>query len=230
MLRRFRVVIRRVMRPKAMIAGLFAVALIATGGPTASAQSHTNQKAQAKNNTKKQTTVVVNEGDNLSGIATDHQTTYQRLYDANTNINDPDLIYPGQQIRVPDPSEQLAHRDIPANAAPVIAAAAPTPAPAPQPVATYQAPVSHTVSYSTASAPAVGGGSMWDRIAACESGGNWSINTGNGYYGGLQFTQATWVGAGGLAYAPRADLATRDQQIAIASKLALSNWPVCGRL
>lgn len=71
-------------------------------------------------------------------------------------------------------------------------------------------------------------GSMWDRIAACESGGNWSINTGNGYYGGLQFTIQTWLGAGGGKYAPRADLATREQQIAIASKLALSNWPVCG--
>ena len=60
-------------------------------------------------------------------------------------------------------------------------------------------------------------GRDYDAIAACESGGNWSINTGNGYYGGLQFAQSTWVGAGGLEYAPRADLATREQQIAIAS-------------
>jgi len=81
---------------------------------------------------------------------------------------------------------------------------------------------------SSAPAPAAGG-TQWDRIAQCESGGNWAINTGNGYYGGLQFTQATWIGAGGGAYAPRADLATREQQIAVASTLALSNWPVCGR-
>ncbi|MBC9956191.1 resuscitation-promoting factor [Yimella sp. cx-51] len=60
---------------------------------------------------------------------------------------------------------------------------------------------------------------MWDRIAQCESGGNWSINTGNGYYGGLQFAFASWVGAGGTKYAPRADLATRAQQITIANKL-----------
>jgi hypothetical protein len=72
-------------------------------------------------------------------------------------------------------------------------------------------------------------GINWDGIAGCESGGNWSINTGNGYYGGLQFTQQTWIGAGGGAYAPRADLATREQQIAVASGLALSNWPVCQR-
>ena len=67
----------------------------------------------------------------------------------------------------------------------------------------------------------------WDCIAACESGGNWSINTGNGYYGGLQFSMATWEGAGGLAYAPRADLATRAEQIAVASTLDLGNWPHC---
>lgn len=59
----------------------------------------------------------------------------------------------------------------------------------------------------------------WDCIAAKESGGDWSINTGNGYYGGLQFAQSTWKGAGGLAYAARADLATREQQIAVASTL-----------
>jgi hypothetical protein len=67
----------------------------------------------------------------------------------------------------------------------------------------------------------------WDSIARCESGGNWSTNTGNGYYGGLQFNQSTWVSAGGLAYAPRADLATREQQIAVASRLPRSSWPNC---
>lgn len=69
----------------------------------------------------------------------------------------------------------------------------------------------------------------WDAIASCESGGNWHINTGNGYYGGLQFTRDTWLSAGGGKYAPRADLATKDEQIAIASTLGLGNWPVCGK-
>ncbi|MFD8782922.1 transglycosylase family protein [Kitasatospora sp. NPDC059599] len=77
-----------------------------------------------------------------------------------------------------------------------------------------------------------GGRYDWDSVAACESSGNWRVNTGNGYYGGLQFDQATWRENGGLAYAPRADLATRDQQIAVAQHLAghrgLSPWPVCG--
>ena len=73
--------------------------------------------------------------------------------------------------------------------------------------------------------------SVWDAVAFCESTNNWSINTGNGFYGGLQFTQSTWAEFGGLAYAPRADLATKDQQIAIAEKvLAVQGpgaWPVC---
>lgn len=73
--------------------------------------------------------------------------------------------------------------------------------------------------------------STWDKVAACESGNNWSINTGNGFYGGLQFTRSTWAAYGGLAYAPRADLATKTQQITIAEKVLRSQgpgaWPVC---
>ncbi|MDT3399388.1 transglycosylase family protein [Streptomyces sp. B1866] len=73
--------------------------------------------------------------------------------------------------------------------------------------------------------------STWDKVAQCESTGNWHINTGNGFYGGLQFTQSTWSEFGGTKYAPRADLATKDQQIAIAEKvLAVQGpgaWPVC---
>jgi len=89
-----------------------------------------------------------------------------------------------------------------------------TPAPAPAPAQTYT---------ST--------GSVWDRIAACESGGNWAINTGNGYYGGLQFSSSTWLGYGGGAYAPTANLASREQQIAIAERVQAAQgwgaWPVC---
>jgi len=67
--------------------------------------------------------------------------------------------------------------------------------------------------------------STWDAVAQCESSGNWSINTGNGFYGGLQFTQSTWAAYGGTEYASRADLATKDQQIAVAEKtLAGQGW------
>ncbi|MFE7973253.1 transglycosylase family protein [Streptomyces shenzhenensis] len=72
---------------------------------------------------------------------------------------------------------------------------------------------------------------VWDRIARCESGGNWHINTGNGYYGGLQFSAGTWRAYGGTAYAPTADRATRAQQIAVATKVQGAQgwgaWPVC---
>lgn len=59
----------------------------------------------------------------------------------------------------------------------------------------------------------------WDKVAQCESGGDWSINTGNGYYGGLQFSASSWAAAGGTKYAPTADKATKEQQIAAAERL-----------
>ncbi|MFK8911759.1 transglycosylase family protein [Streptomyces sp. YS-3] len=67
--------------------------------------------------------------------------------------------------------------------------------------------------------------STWDAVAQCESGGNWSINTGNGYYGGLQFSQSSWAAAGGTQYASRADLASKGQQIATAEKLLAMQGP-----
>jgi uncharacterized protein YabE (DUF348 family) len=81
--------------------------------------------------------------------------------------------------------------------------------------------------------PPVTNGARWDAIAACESGNNWAINTGNGYFGGVQFDQNTWERHGGLRYAQRADLATREEQIAIAEVTRAHQgwgaWPVCGR-
>ncbi|WP_462419064.1 transglycosylase family protein [Kytococcus sp. Marseille-QA3725] len=72
---------------------------------------------------------------------------------------------------------------------------------------------------------------VWDRVAQCESNGNWSINTGNGFYGGVQFHQVSWAGVGGLAFAPRADLASKSEQIAAARRLLAAQgpgaWPVC---
>ncbi len=76
--------------------------------------------------------------------------------------------------------------------------------------------------------------SVWDAVAQCESSGDWSINTGNGFYGGLQFSASTWNEFGGTQYASRADLATKAQQIAIAQKvLAVQGpnaWPVCSKV
>ncbi|GAB2736881.1 resuscitation-promoting factor protein RpfA [Salinifilum aidingensis] len=73
----------------------------------------------------------------------------------------------------------------------------------------------------------------WDAVAECESGGDWSINTGNGYYGGLQFNQSTWEGYGGTEYASNAADATREQQIAVAERVLQAQgpgaWPVCSQ-
>ncbi|MFD4574176.1 transglycosylase family protein [Streptomyces sp. NPDC058417] len=74
--------------------------------------------------------------------------------------------------------------------------------------------------------------SEWDAVAQCESGGNWSINTGNGYYGGLQFSASTWAAYGGTQYAAQANQASKAQQIEIAEKVLAGQgkgaWPVCG--
>lgn len=81
---------------------------------------------------------------------------------------------------------------------------------------------------------ALPGDEIWDRIAVCESSSNWHANTGNGYYGGLQFNNPTWLSNGGGQYAPRADLATREQQIAIANRVraarGLQPWQCAGEL
>lgn len=91
----------------------------------------------------------------------------------------------------------------------------------------------------TASAPSyASGGTYWDHIAQCESGGNWAENTGNGYYGGLQFDMQTWDAYGGQSFASRPDLASREAQITVATRVrdgygkyparGYSAWPVCG--
>jgi hypothetical protein len=72
---------------------------------------------------------------------------------------------------------------------------------------------------------------VWERVAACESSNRWHVNSGNGYYGGLQFTSSTWRAYGGHRYAPRADLASKGQQIAVAERVLDAQgpgaWPVC---
>lgn len=155
--------------------------------------------------------VTVISGDTLSKIATAYNTTYVRLYDANTQIVNPNVINPGDNIRIPSVDEVLTPRE----------------APAPQPVANRVV----TASRTSIAVPTISDGSVWDQLARCESGGNWAINTGNGYYGGLQFNYGTWQSNGGGAYAERADLATREQQIEIASRLqsarGWSPWPAC---
>lgn len=99
-------------------------------------------------------------------------------------------------------------------------------------VATAATVLAVTVPWSSTLGPADAATSRtWNRLAQCESGGNWHINTGNGYYGGLQFSYGTWQAYGGGKYASRADLASRSEQIVIAEKVLRGQgwgaWPAC---
>lgn len=174
------------------------------------------------------TEVTVERGDTLSGIAKSQDSTMLRMYYANEEIKNPDLIYPGQVFDVPGPDEKLDKRPLyKSTVAPVAAQSRPS-----QSAETATNQTNYQPRQSNAkSTPAAPTGGVWDRLAACESGGNWQINTGNGFYGGLQFTNSTWQAFGGGQYAPRADMASRAQQIAVAENTQATQgwgaWPAC---
>lgn len=157
--------------------------------------------------------VTVAKGDSLSKIANAQGTTWKRLFDANETIADPNVINPGDTIRIPAADEQLASRAVPK---PQVAAAK---------VATKR---SSSQRVASTPAPAVASGSVWDRLAQCESGGNWQINTGNGYYGGLQFLPSTWraVGGTGLPHQHSREEQIKRAEILLA-RSGWGQWPAC---
>jgi LysM repeat protein len=163
--------------------------------------------------------VTVESGDYLSKIAEANGTSYHRLYYANTNIDNPDLIFPGEQFRVPTAEEQLTPRPLPESAPAEVKAQVQAEA-----SSTYTAPAPRP----QVAAPSVANGSVWDSLAMCESGGNWAINTGNGFYGGLQFTLSSWAAVGGSGY-PNA--ASREEQIMrgqmLQARQGWGAWPAC---
>lgn len=167
-----------------------------------------------------QVNVQVQSGDYLEKIANDHNTTYLRLFYANIDVTNPDLIFPGQTLRIPAETEELAARELPSSApAEAVAAVAANPNAGTAPV---------TTAPKRAANFAAGDGSVWDQIAACESGGNWAINTGNGFYGGLQFTLGSWAAVGGSG--SPAD-ASREEQISrgqmLQARQGWGAWPAC---
>lgn len=186
--------------------------------------------AQTPNiNSKQDATVVVQPGDTLTAIATAHQTTYVRIFDANTQVQNPNLIYPGQNLRIPAAAEQLPARPLPGSPAQAPAPAAGDADTASSGLAPTD-PVSAGPSRSSQPlvAASAAGSDVWNKIAQCESGGNWSIDTGNGFYGGLQFTLSSWAAVGGSGYPNHASPA---EQIARAQMLQARQgwgaWPVC---
>jgi len=170
---------------------------------------------------------TVRAGDTLSEIARHEYgraTAWPALWWVNRHqVRNPSMLKVGQRLRLSD-----WHRVRPWLARAALAAVpAPPPAPVAAPAAAPAAPGG-----APAPAPAASGGVNWSAIAQCESGGNWSASTGNGFYGGLQFTQQTWLANGGGQYAPSADQASSAQQIAVAQRVLASQgigaWPVCG--
>jgi hypothetical protein len=177
---------------------------------------------------------TVHQGDTLSTIAAHaygNSADWPAIWWANRHqVPNPNMITAGERLRMP------ASGHVPARIAHAALAAMPAsqPASAPAQAPAGSAPQADPPAVTPVSAPppVSSGGVNWSAIAACESGGNWSADTGNGFYGGLQFTEQTWLAYGGGAYAPSANLASASEQIAVAERVlagqGIGAWPVCG--
>lgn len=125
----------------------------------------------------------------------------------------------------------VAADPVPAAAAPAQQPPAPEAAPEPAPVPAETEVPAAPAPPATPEAPAVPSGSVWDALAQCESNGNWAMNSGNGFHGGIQFMHSTWVSMGGRQWAEYPHEATREQQIEVASRLQAQSgwgqWPAC---
>ncbi len=145
-------------------------------------------------------------GESLADVAKAYgipgEDGWRRLYDANPDIVNPDLVEVGTPVRIPDADEDVEPRELPTPARP-----------------------SRGVSRSGGAR-----GDVWDQLAACESGGNWAADTGNGYYGGLQFSVRSWQAVGGTGMPHHHD---RSVQIAMGQRLRAAQgwgaWPSCAR-
>lgn len=185
-------------------------------------------------------TAVVQAGDTLAEIAAAHGVgDWRRIFDANPHVADPHLLGVGQELRIPAAGEELERRPLPqAEPAPNAGDASTQQVDASQrsTVSEDPTPQQQVGSSSTGteapqqSEPSAAGGGVWDRLAQCESNGNWSANTGNGFYGGLQFTPSSWraVGGQGLPHqASKAEQISRAQQLQ--AQQGWGAWPACSR-
>jgi LysM repeat protein len=175
-------------------------------------------------------TYTVKLGDTLSRIAARHGLGgWRLLYDANPSVKNPNLILVGQQLVIPSGDGLVRHRSLHSGHSSVRHQ---------DRSSSVERTSSHVRSHSSRhsssssrhSSGSVASGGVWDRLAQCESGGNWSTNTGNGFYGGLQFTQSSWRAAGGSGSPQHAG---RSEQIRVAQNLQKMQgwgaWPTCSR-
>jgi|GEM_PF-848103 len=170
-------------------------------------------------------------GDTLSGIARKNCWNYKQFRAANAQVTDPDKIKVNQQLHKLAPVspckpvvvKQVAKKEPDKKATDTTVPSKPADK---KPTATPHSPPQ---------APAIAPDreAVWNKLAQCESSGNWSINTGNGFSGGLQFTPSTWKEYGGTQHAPAAYKASKAEQIAIAERVYIGQgagaWPVCGK-
>ncbi len=183
-------------------------------------EDESSSEQSTKDDDDEEAIVIVEAGDTLASIAKDHGISYVRLFNANDVIDQPDHVIPGTELRIPDNDEELPDRmaEIAAASTPQEPQerSEPAPEPEPQPEPT---PTGNTARSG-----------VWDDLAQCESGGNWSINTGNGYYGGLQFSLSSWRAVGGSGYPHQA---SKAEQISRGEKLQAiqgwNAWPSCAR-
>jgi LysM repeat protein len=199
----------------AVLASAFALPAVAE--PVNAVQRGQTKIIAAKTDQKRKK-VTVKQGDSLSKIAKRAKlSSWRPVWDLNKKVKHPNLIYPGQKLLLPAKGEKVKHRPLPALAVTRVVSQE-----------RAAAPGSSGRSTVTRSSAAPAGGGVWDRLAQCESGGNWGINTGNGYSGGLQFSPGTWAANGGTGSAHNA---SRAEQIRVAERVRASQgwgaWPAC---
>jgi LysM repeat protein len=210
--------LRRTARLSA-VTGLGAAVLVSAFALPAKAEPvNAVQRGQTKivaaQNDQRRTRHLVKRGDSLSKLAKQAKlASWRPIYDLNKSIKHPNFIYPGQTLLIPAKGEKIKHRPLPAAAVTRVVA---------------QERSAGSSRRGTVTRSAAFGGSVWDRLARCESGGNWATNTGNGYSGGLQFAQGTWRANGGTGSAHNA---SRAEQIRVAERVRASQgwgaWPAC---
>lgn len=175
----------------------------------------------------------VQDGDTLAAIAAAHDVAdWRRIFDANPQIQDPNRIPVGAELRIPSPEEELDRRPLPASQpSQPEGSVQQQSAGQPEPVAQPQQDTTTSSSPAPSqSQPAAQGGGVWDQLAQCESGGNWNANTGNGFYGGLQFTQSSWQAVGGQGLPHQASKAEQIQRAEqLRAQQGWGAWPACSR-
>lgn len=187
-----------------------------------------NKTVTVKETIEQPKTIYVNDSELTKGVS----KTIENGHPGIVTIKESKTVVNGKTVSTKEMSRTITTNAKPAKiAVGTLVAPKPTASPSPKrenstapkstpkPVQTNKIPTSRNSGNTSKTGLNLANAAMWDRIAQCESTGRWNINTGNGYYGGLQFDYGTWLSVNGDDFAPRADLATREEQITVANRL-----------